>query len=154
MGDHPSEPNYIWAEAGTTFGIANDDDPCTDNPTNEQSTHQHLTAFLMEKHLSWKSYQEDTDIDYSDNAVLPTWDESEGGDDPSRTLPFIVISKDAHPNVGGLPYAATTEYSHSSTLRTMQEVFDVDPDHGFPFLGDAINANDLTAMFKPGVVRR
>src|SRR5690242_14599424 len=24
---HPSEPNYIWAEAGTNFGIANDADP-------------------------------------------------------------------------------------------------------------------------------
>ncbi|MGH9408579.1 MAG: alkaline phosphatase family protein, partial [Vicinamibacterales bacterium] len=37
-GDHPSEPNYIWAEAGTNFGIANDDDPCADKPTNQQST--------------------------------------------------------------------------------------------------------------------
>ena len=24
---HPSEPQYIWAEAGTNFGILNDDDP-------------------------------------------------------------------------------------------------------------------------------
>ena len=26
-GIHPSEPNYIWAEAGTNFGVNNDDDP-------------------------------------------------------------------------------------------------------------------------------
>ena len=26
-GNHPSEPNYIWAEAGTNFGVFNDDDP-------------------------------------------------------------------------------------------------------------------------------
>ena len=24
---HPSEPNYIWAEAGTNFGVFNDNDP-------------------------------------------------------------------------------------------------------------------------------
>ncbi|MGC2267644.1 MAG: hypothetical protein WA608_12695 [Candidatus Acidiferrales bacterium] len=28
---HPSEPNYLWAEAGTNFGILNDDDPYADN---------------------------------------------------------------------------------------------------------------------------
>ena len=28
---HPSEPNYIWAEAGTNFGIANDADPYPNN---------------------------------------------------------------------------------------------------------------------------
>jgi hypothetical protein len=26
-GVHPSEPNYIWAEAGTNFGVHNDDNP-------------------------------------------------------------------------------------------------------------------------------
>ena len=24
---HPSEPNYIWSEAGTTFGVYTDEDP-------------------------------------------------------------------------------------------------------------------------------
>ncbi len=24
---HPSEPNYIWSEAGTNFGVSNDNDP-------------------------------------------------------------------------------------------------------------------------------
>jgi phosphatidylinositol-3-phosphatase len=291
-GIHPSEPNYIWAEAGTNFGVANDDDPCASG--NQQNTNQHLTAFLMRKRISWRSYQEDTDIDYTNNQVLPRsqwtvplvshsgtfsaggsfnlynysdqfnyaakhnpmvffsdtagcdtspsnpmrfhyaplqqlaldlqnddvadynwitpnqyndqhsaltngyggpagtpntgqaseiaagdnfvarlvplimasdaykdhgaillwWDESEGGDDAGRTLPFIVISKDAHPNVGGLPYASSVQYSHSSTLRTMQEVFDVDPDGGFPFLGDASVATDLKALFRAGVVKR
>ena len=26
-GLHPSEPNYLWLEAGTNFGITNDDAP-------------------------------------------------------------------------------------------------------------------------------
>ena len=43
---HPSEPNYIWAEAGTNFGISNDDDPFADTPPNSQNTSLHLTALL------------------------------------------------------------------------------------------------------------
>jgi hypothetical protein len=81
------------------------------------------------------------------------WDESEGGDTPDHTLPFIIISKDAHPNVGGHPFASSVEYSHSSFLRTMQNIFDVDPDDGFPYLGAAAAANDLSALFQPGAVK-
>jgi hypothetical protein len=35
----------------------------------------------------------------------------------------------------------------------MQEVFNVDPDEGYPFLGDAVNANDLSPLFKPGTIK-
>lgn len=291
QGDHPSEPNYIWAEAGTNFGVNNDDDPykkdCT--PDTVQSTNQHLSAFLNVARKSWKSYQEDTDVDAS-NMPLPTsqwtvplfsasghstgsnaynytnqfnyaakhnpmvyfadtnggcdatpsnpqrlhyaplqqlaldlanntvadynwitpnqyndqhstltngygqypnsgstadaaaiaqgdnflarivplimasdayqdhglivlwWDESEGGDDPSRTLPFIIISKDAHKNVNGVPYSNTIQYSHSSFLRTMQEIYNVDPKHHFTWLGGAATAADLSDLFDNGVV--
>ena len=69
------------------------------------------------------------------------------------TLPFIVISRDAHENVAGLPFASHVEYSHSSTLRTMQEIFDVDPSAGYPWLGAAATASDLSALFKPGTVK-
>src|SRR4051794_26521883 len=72
VGVHPSEPNYIWAEAGTNFGVANDDNPyhadCT--PDTVQTTDQHLTAFLAKARRTWRSYQEDTDID-ANNAALP-----------------------------------------------------------------------------------
>jgi hypothetical protein len=52
---HPSEANYLWIEAGTNFGVANDDDPSA----NHQSTTQHLVTLLDQKGISWKSYQED-----------------------------------------------------------------------------------------------
>jgi hypothetical protein len=52
-----------------------------------------------------------------------------------------------------VPYASSVEFSHSSDLRTWQEVFDVDADDGFPFLGAAATANDLSDLFKPGAVK-
>ena len=288
IGLHPSEPNYVWAEAGQAFGtVGTDDDPyhadCTDD-TNIHSD-QHLTAFLRQRHKSWRSYQEDANVNLTTNVALPMasrvypifshsgnftlpainsynyttqynyaakhnpqiffrdtnggcpatpsklypplqqlaldlqnndvadynwitpnqyndqhsrltagygafgstdqgaiaqgdnflarvvplimasdayedgavialwWDETEGGDTDQFRIPFIIISKHAHENVGGLPYSNTIKYSHSSFLRTMQQIFDVDPDDGFPFLGDAVNATDLRALFKPGTIK-
>src|SRR5215469_1081652 len=60
-GIHPSEPNYIWAEAGSNLGVLNDNDPFGTNGT-EQSTTQNLSNYLQTAGKSWKSYQEDTDI--------------------------------------------------------------------------------------------
>src|SRR5258708_1360355 len=54
---HPSEPNYIWAEAGTNFGVLNDNDPYTGG-TNQNTTH-HLVDCLTQAGKTWKSYQED-----------------------------------------------------------------------------------------------
>jgi len=53
-GNHPSEPNYLWLEAGTSFGIANDNNPSS----NHQSTTDHLVTLLNDKGISWKAYQE------------------------------------------------------------------------------------------------
>ena len=287
-GLHPSEPNYVWAEAGQAFAtLGTDDDPfhadCSDD-TNIHSD-QHLTAFLTKSSRTWRSYQEDANVDLTTNVALPPgswlapifsqsgnftlpavnaynyttqfnyaakhnpqiffqdtnlgcpaqktkwypplqqlpldlqsgdladytwitpdqfndqhsilklgygslgvtnqaaiaqgdnflarviplimasqayqdgaaillwWDETEGGDTDQFTIPFIVISKNAHANVGGKPYASTIKFSHSSFLRTMQEIFDVDPDHGLPFLGDAVNATDLSDLFSKGAIK-
>ena len=53
-GNHPSEPNYLWLEAGTNFGITDDADPAV----NHQSTRLHLVTLLTTAHITWKSYQE------------------------------------------------------------------------------------------------
>ena len=53
-GNHPSEPNYLWLEAGTNFGIYNDANP----DANHQGTTKHLVTLLNNAHISWKSYQE------------------------------------------------------------------------------------------------
>jgi hypothetical protein len=54
-GIHPSEPNYLWIEAGTNFGIANDNPPAT----NHQATTMHLANLLEASGVTWRSWQED-----------------------------------------------------------------------------------------------
>ena len=53
--NHPSLPNYLWLEAGTNFGIANDSAPAV----NHQSTTNHFSTLLKNAGLSWRAYQED-----------------------------------------------------------------------------------------------
>jgi len=54
---HPSEPNYIWMEAGDNLGITNDSDPSA----NHQATTNHLVTKLQAAGITWKAYQEDID---------------------------------------------------------------------------------------------
>jgi hypothetical protein len=61
-GEHPSEPNYLWAEAGTDFGIRTDDDPST-SVGNLFSNVKHLSGQLTAAGVSWNDYQED--VQYS-----------------------------------------------------------------------------------------
>jgi hypothetical protein len=87
---------------------------------------------------------------YKNNgAIVIWWDETEGGDDPSRTLPEIVLS----PLAKGNAYDSTLLYTHSSDLKTMQELFGVYGPNG-SFLGDAGRAgvNDLSDLFLPNAV--
>jgi hypothetical protein len=288
---HPSEPNYIWAEAGSNFGIFNDADPF---PNNNQNTPLHLSNLITLAGKTWKSYQEDIDltpggggltntplpqnqwtvpltsfsgifasgvnayngspqynyaakhnpmvfftdtnggnnatpsnplsshyaplqqlavdlannnvVDYNwitpnqyndmhtpltggfqgltgdaanikqgDNflriivpmimsskayrdhgAIIIWWDESEADgvagddrDDFNHTIGEIVISPLAHKNVNGKPYASPVNLTHSSDLRTMQELFKVGP----PFLMDAANVPDLSDLFEPNTIK-
>jgi len=53
---HPSEPNYVWNEAGV-HGHVNDNDPYPDNIVHKLS----FPAELQAAGMTWKSYQEDTD---------------------------------------------------------------------------------------------
>ncbi len=55
--NHPSEPNYIWLEAGDNLAIADDLPP----ETNHRSTTKHLTSLLDGAAIPWRSYQEGID---------------------------------------------------------------------------------------------
>jgi phosphatidylinositol-3-phosphatase len=52
--NHPSLPNYLWLEAGTNFGITDDNDPSSHKLT----TTAHLVTQLKTKKISWKAYEE------------------------------------------------------------------------------------------------
>ena len=71
-------------------------------------------------------------------AIFITWDEGvgEASDGP---IGFILLS----PLGRGGGYRNTLHYTHSSTLRTVQEIFGLQP-----WLGDAANVDDLADLFQ------
>ena len=82
---------------------------------------------------------------YQHNGVIVIWFDETEGDDPvddsySTTIPEIIIS----PLAKGNAYDSTLNYTHSSDLKTWQEVFSVSAPGG-GFLGDANTpgTNDL-----------
>ena len=54
-GIHPSEPNYVWLEAGDTLGLTTDHDASFSNST---STTNHLATYLNSAGISWRAYEE------------------------------------------------------------------------------------------------
>src|SRR3984957_9449546 len=53
-GNHPSQPNYLWLEAGTNFGVVADTQP--GQP--QFFTHKHLVRLLEDAGITWRSYAE------------------------------------------------------------------------------------------------
>lgn len=76
---HPSEPNYVWAEAGYNFRIANDADPFVPNGSTNQvnnlDNQLHFVTLVAKAERTWRSYQEDIDLTTVNgqltNVVLP-----------------------------------------------------------------------------------
>lgn len=81
---------------------------------------------------------------YADSGLLIiTWDE--GSNDSDGPIGMIVLS----PRAKGHGYNNAIRYTHSSTLRTLQDIFGVRP-----YLGDAANAENLQDLFvAPELVR-
>jgi hypothetical protein len=65
-GIHPSEPNYIWENGGSNFGVASDADPSAAAHNIESATS--LSGQLTQKGVSWNSYQED--VQYSTSHLV------------------------------------------------------------------------------------
>ena len=68
-------------------------------------------------------------------ALFILWDEASKGDGP---IPLLILS----PFAKGGGYTNSTYYNHGSTLRTMEEIFGVQP-----FLGNAAQETDLGDFF-------
>jgi hypothetical protein len=87
---------------------------------------------------------------YKNNGAIVIWyDETENGDTSAQTLAEIVIS----PLAKGNAFNSTITYTHSSDLRTLEELFGVNAPGG-GFLGDANTpgTSDLSDLFKPGAI--
>ena len=55
-GNHPSQPNYLWLEAGTNFGQLGDTQPGQVPGIKPDS--KHLVRLLQNADISWKAYAE------------------------------------------------------------------------------------------------
>jgi len=73
---------------------------------------------------------------HDDAVIFLTWDE---GDSTSR-IPFLAIGQHVKPG-----YAASVAYTHSSMLKSVEELL------GVPVLPAVANATDFADMFEPGV---
>ena len=88
---HPSEPNYVWMEAGSNLSKLDDNDPYGSGNSvqqilsylsaNPSLSSQHLTGLLQAAGISWKSYQEGIDHLNSAGANINT-----GGSGLTNTL--------------------------------------------------------------------
>src|SRR5215475_4616980 len=137
---HPSEPNYIWAEAGTNFRIGNDADPFvpegSTNQVNKNDNQLHLVGLLTQAGKSWKSYQEDTDLTSVNgqltNVVLP----------PNQwTVPITSFSGNFAAGVN--QFNGSTQFNYAVKHNPM--VFFTDANGG----GDPTPANPLSHKYAP-----
>jgi hypothetical protein len=79
----------------------------------------------------------------NDGALFVTWDEAgSSASCPTASCPIGMFLLSPLAKGGG--YKSTVAVDHSSTLRTLQEIFGVRP-----FLGAASGATDLADLFRP-----
>ena len=101
---HPSEPNYIWLEAGSNntgdITFTTDNDP---SATNSTATTQHLVTQLVAAGLTWRSYQEG--LDASTGACPITSASSRPEYYAAKHDPFVFFQ-----DVSGNPPAATNAF--------------------------------------------
>ena len=116
------EANQAPAYSFITPNLCNDTHDCS------IATGDGWLAREIPKIMVSKAYREG-------GAIFVTWDESAGNNVP---IGFIALSPLAKAG-----YTSQVSYTHSSTLRSLEEIFGVTP-----LLGDAANATDLADLFK------
>ena len=95
VGIHPSEPNYIWQNGGSNFGVFTDADPSA--AAGNIITAQSFTGQLTQKGVSWNNYEED--VQYSTSPLKSV--SGIGGVAPSGV------------NVTTNPYNGTLQYNYA-----------------------------------------
>jgi phosphatidylinositol-3-phosphatase len=106
--------------------LCNDSHGASGCPSNLIKTADDWLATFVPKILASEAYKDD-------GAIFITWDESVKGDHPIGMIALSPFASRGH--------ASNVHYTHSSTLRTVEEIF------GLPKLRDAANASDLADLF-------
>jgi len=94
-GVHPSEPNYIWQNGGSNFGVFSDADPSPS--AGNVITAPSFTGQLTKKGISWNTYQED--VQYSTSELKSA--SGTGGTAPSG----VAVTTN--------PYNGTQQYNYA-----------------------------------------
>ena len=90
---------------------------------------------------------------FKDDGVIVIWnDETEGDSTVGSTAGFTSTEIVISPLAKGDAFDSTLHYTHSSDLRTWQNVFGVAGGGDNGYLGGAANAADLSDLFKPGAI--
>lgn len=79
--NHPSQPNYIWLEAGGHLGLTTNNDA---SPPNSTATEHHLVRYLQNAGISWRTYQEDID-----GTICPLTSDELTGRYAAKHNPFV-----------------------------------------------------------------
>ena len=108
IGVHPSEPNYVWAEAGTDFGVHTDADPRAANGNTFYDQSIHFASLLNAANIPWKNYQEDVEL-----AASPT-NSASGTNGPVN------------------PYNGTTQYNYAVKHNPMAFFTDTATENVYP----------------------
>jgi hypothetical protein len=118
-GEHPSEPNYVWSEAGTDFGVRTDNDP-SNASANQFTNVVHLSGQLTAAGIPWRTYQED--VEYSSSELV------------SASGSGVPVN----------PYNGTTEYNYAVKHNPMAFFTDTQLKNCYPltnFWTDLTNGN-------------
>ncbi len=105
---HPSEPNYVWAEAGSDFGAHTDADPRSANGNTFYNQSNHLAGLLNAAGIPWNNYQEDVQL-----SVSPT-NSASGTNGPVN------------------PYYGTTQFNYAVKHNPMAFFADTDVQNVYP----------------------
>ncbi len=88
---------------------------------------------------------------FKNNGMIVIWNDETEGEGPVDTSGYTSTEIVISPLAKGDAYTNDVLYSHSSDLKTLQEIFGVAAPGG-GYLGAAGDANDLSDLFQPGTI--
>jgi hypothetical protein len=153
IGLHPSEPNYVWQEAGLTgLNNANDRDPyfvTTSNGQNNIVNAPNLSALLQSAGIPWKDYLEDIDLKTNDGSPVNQPGKnaltSNVADPSNWTVPVTSFSGTSNDYTN--PYNLSHQYNYAT--KHVGQVFFTATNGGTATAPDNSPSNPETKYYAP-----